>query len=164
MSETAVTAPAAQPAPVPTEPGTEAPTVEAPAQETDWKAEARKWEDRAKANKSAAEKLAEIEEASKTADQKAAERLALAEKRAVDLEQKADRAEVAAEKGVPIGLIHGSTRAEMEAAADALITFKGTSDIPNIPRPDPSQGAKGEGAALNGDPLLATLKNKLGLN
>lgn len=163
MSETAVTAPAAQPAPVPTEPGTEAPTVEAPAQETDWKAEARKWEDRAKANKSAAEKLAEIEEASKTADQKAAERLALAEKRAVELEQKADRAEVAAEKGIPVGLIHGSTRAEMEAAADALIEFRGAT-TPGTPRPDPSQGAKGEGAALNGDPLLDTLKNKLGLN
>jgi len=164
MSDTAVTAPAAQPAPVPTEPATEAPVVETPAQETDWKAEARKWEERAKANKSAAEKLAEIEEASKSAEQKAAERLELAEKRAVELEQKADRAEVAAEKGVPMGLIHGSTRAEMEAAADALIAFKGTPDTPSIPRPDPSQGAKGDAAALNGDPLLDSLKNKLGLN
>lgn len=161
MSDTTATVPAAQPAPVPAEPATEAPTSEAPAQETDWKAEARKWEDRAKANKSAAEKLAEIEEASKTADQKAAERLELAEKRAVELEQKADRAEVAAEKGVPIGLIHGSNRAEMEASAEALIAYRGT---PTTPRPDPSQGAKGEGAALNGDPLLDSLKNKLGLN
>lgn len=164
MSDTAVTTPAAQPASAPTESATEAPVVEAPAQETDWKAEARKWEDRAKANKSAAEKLFEIEEASKTADQKAAERLAIAEKRAVELEQKADRAEVAAEKGIPIGLIHGSTRAEMEAAADALIAFKGTPNTPGTPKPDPSQGAKGDGAALNGDPLLDTLKNKLGLN
>jgi len=163
MSDTTVTAPAAQPAPVPAEPATEAPAPESPAQETDWKAEARKWEDRAKANKSAAEKLAEIEEASKTAEQKAAERLELAEKRAAELEQKADRAEVAAEKGVPIGLIHGSNRAEMEAAADALIEFRGAT-TPGTPRPDPSQGAKGDATALNGDPLLDSLKNKLGLN
>jgi hypothetical protein len=162
MSEAAVEALATQPALAP-EPTTEAPKPEAPAQETDWKAEARKWEERAKANKTAAEKLAEIEEASKTAEQKAAERLQSAEKRAVELEQKADRAEVAAEKGVPIGLISGSTRAEMEASADALIEFRGAS-TPSSPKPDPSQGAKGDGTALNGDPLLDTLKNKLGLN
>jgi hypothetical protein len=163
MSDTIVTTPAAQPASVPAEPATEAPKPEAPAQETDWKAEARKWEERAKANKTAAEKLAEIEEASKTADQKAAERLELAEKRAVELEQKADRAEVAAEKGVPIGLIHGSTRVEMEAAADALIEFRGA-NTPGAPKPDPSQGAKIPDYALNGDPLLADLKSKLGIN
>lgn len=161
MSDTIVTTPAVQPATVPAEPATEAPKPEAPAQDTDWKAEARKWEERAKANKSAAEKLAEIEESSKTADQKAAERLELAEKRAVELEQKADRAEVAAEKGVPIGLIHGSNRAEMEAAADALIAFRGA---PGTPKPDPSQGAKIPDYALNGDPLLADLKSKLGIN
>lgn len=162
MSESAVTAPAAQPAPV--EATADAPKPEAPAQDTDWKAEARKWEERAKANKTAAEKLAEIEEASKTAEQKAAERLQAAEKRTVELEQKADRAEVAAEKGVPIGLISGSTRAEMEASADALIEFR-DANSPGIPKPDPSQGAKGSQAlALNGDPLLADLKNKLGIN
>lgn len=161
MSDTLVTTTAAQPEPVPAEPANEAQQPATPAQETDWKAEARKWEERAKANKTAAEKLAEIEESSKTADQKAAERLELAERRAVELEQKADRAEVAAEKGVPIGLIHGSTRAEMEAAADALIEFRGT---PNTPKPDPSQGAKVPDYALNGDPLLADLKSKLGIN
>ena len=138
MSDTPAAPAATEPA---SEPATEAPKPEAPAQETDWKAEARKWEERAKANKSAAEKLAEIEEASKTADQKAADRLQLAEKRAADLELKADRAEVAALKAVPMDLISGSTREEMEASADKLIAFRGATQ--QTPKPDLSQGAKG---------------------
>lgn len=130
----------ATPAPAAQTATTEGEAHAAPAQETDWKAEARKWEERAKSNKSAADKLAEIEEASKTAEQKAAERLAEAEKKATALELKADRAEVANVKGVPAELISGTTREEMEASADRLIAFKGTS---LTPRPDPSQGAKG---------------------
>src|SRR6188768_4008774 len=59
---TAVAAPAPAATPEP-------PAV--PAQETtDWKSEARKWEDRAKENKSAAEELASIKEAQKTEQQK----------------------------------------------------------------------------------------------
>ena len=101
-------------------------------QETDWKAEARKWESRAKqnladakANEGAAQRLAEIEEAQKTEAQKAQERLEAAEKRAAELELKATRAEVAAAKGVPVSLLTGSTQEELEASADALIAFRG---------------------------------------
>lgn len=75
--------------------------------------------------KAKAVKLAEIEEANKTNEQKAADRLAAAEKRAVELEVKATRAEVAAAKGVPVSLLSGSTKEELEAAADALIEFRG---------------------------------------
>lgn len=109
-----------------------APTPEAPAAETDWKAEARKWEQRAKenlgtakANEAAAKRLAELEEAQKTDAEKAQERLNAAEKRASELELKATRAEVAAAKGVPASLLSGSTQDEFEAAADALLAFKG---------------------------------------
>jgi hypothetical protein len=148
----------------------EAVTSEAPAQEKDWKAEAekikaeaRKWESRAKENSTAAARLAEIEEASKTAEQKAAERLAAAEKKAADLEDKALRAEVAAEKGVPAKFLIGSTREEMEAAADALIAFRGEQK--------PAQSASfvipAEGGApataLNGDGIELALKKKLGI-
>lgn len=129
----------------PTAPETPA---ETPAQETDWKAEARKWEARAKENLTkvnelspAAARLAEIEEASKTAEQKAAERLQAAEARAAELELKADRAEVAAAKGVPLDLISGANREEMEASADRLIAFKGVT--PQTPKPDLSQGPQG---------------------
>ena len=37
------------------------------------------------------------------------------------------RAEVAAAKGIPANLLSGSTQEELEAAADALIAFKGES-------------------------------------
>lgn len=77
--------------------------------------------------KARASKLTEIEEANKTEAEKVAERLAAAEKRAVELEAKATRAEVAAAKGVPIGLLSGGTKEELEASADALIQFKGES-------------------------------------
>ena len=129
-------------------PATPEAPAETPAQETDWKAEARKWEARAKENLSkvnelspAAARLAEIEEASKTAEQKAAERLQAAEARASELERKADRAEVAALKGVPMELLSGASRAEMEASAEKLIAFRGLQV--NTPKPDLSQGPQG---------------------
>lgn len=73
----------------------------------------------------AAARLKELESANKTEAEKTAERLAAAEKRAADLEVKALRAEVAAAKGVPAALLTGSTEEELEAAADALIAFRG---------------------------------------
>lgn len=100
--------------------------------ETDWKAEARKWETRAKenlasakANETAARRLAEIEESQKTEAQKAQERLEAAEKRAAELELRSIRAEVAASKGVPTDLLTGATQEELEASADALLAYRG---------------------------------------
>ena len=75
--------------------------------------------------KKSADRLAQLEEANKTEAQKTADRLAAAEKRAAELEVKALRAEVSAAKGVPVSLLTGSTQEELEAAADALITFRG---------------------------------------
>ena len=75
--------------------------------------------------KQAADRLRQLEEANKTEAEKTAERLAAAEKRAAELEAKALRAEVAAAKGVPAALLTGSTAEELEAAADALIAFRG---------------------------------------
>jgi hypothetical protein len=75
--------------------------------------------------KKAADRLAQLEEANKTESQKIADKLAAAEKRASELEGKALRAEVAAAKGVPVSLLTGSTQDELEAAADALIAFRG---------------------------------------
>ena len=77
--------------------GQPAPEAEAEVGETDWKAESRKWEKRARENTAAANRLAEIEEQQKTAEQKAAEREAAAEARAVEAEQRALRREVALE-------------------------------------------------------------------
>jgi len=111
----------------PTEPATpEAPKPADPAQDaTDWKAEARKWEARSKENSTAAQRLAAIEEEKKTDEQRVTDRIAAAEKRATDLEAQVARAEVAAAKGIPAGLLHGGTKEELEAEADALIAFRG---------------------------------------
>ena len=72
-----------------------------------------------------ASKLAEIEEANKTEAEKALARAEAAEKRAAELETRTLKAEVAAAKGVPVNLLTGSTQEELEAAADALIAFRG---------------------------------------
>lgn len=118
----APTAPAAEPKPTPPAP-----------KETDWKAEARKHEDRAKewkqkaeANEEAARRLAEIEAANQTELEKAMKRADEAEARYKALEVRALRAEVAAEKGVPVELLSGETKDEIEAVAERLIEFKGT--------------------------------------
>lgn len=59
------------------EPTTEEPTPdpEPPAQEPDWKAEARKWEKRAKDNSDAAARLQKLEDAQKTEQEKLTEQL-----------------------------------------------------------------------------------------
>jgi hypothetical protein len=109
--------------------------------------------------KARAAKLAELEEAQKTAEQKAAERLEAAERKAAELEAKATRAEVAAETGVPAGLLAGATREELEASAAALLAFKGAT---NTPKPDPSQGAKGkQGSASTADQFARFLEDNL---
>lgn len=62
-----------------------------------WKQKAREQEKRAKDNASAAQRLAELEDAQKSESDKAAERLSLAEQRATEAEAKALRREVALE-------------------------------------------------------------------
>jgi len=57
-------------------------------EEPDWKAEARKWEQRAKENKAAADRAAELEQAQMTEAEKAAQRLSAAEAEAATVPQK----------------------------------------------------------------------------
>ncbi|MFI7532586.1 hypothetical protein [Streptosporangium sp. NPDC049376] len=61
------------PEPAPTDPAPTDPAPQ-PAQETDWKVEARKWEKRAKENSSAAEELDKVRKASMTEIEKAVEK------------------------------------------------------------------------------------------
>ena len=100
--------------------------------ETDWKAEARKWEARAKdnlasarVNEDAAKRLAELEDAQKTEAQKQQEALEKAQRELAELTVAKTRAEVAAAKGVPAELLTGSTQEELEARADDLIAWRG---------------------------------------
>ena len=100
--------------------------------------------------------LSELERTKKAAEESAAE-LATLRKENV-------RSKVALAKGVPADLIEfltGDSEEDVAAKADLLMARL---SAPGTPKPDPSQGAKIPDYALNGDPLLADLKNKLGIN
>jgi len=100
--------------------------------------------------------LSELERTKKAAEESAAE-LATLRKENV-------RSKVALAKGVPADLIEfltGDSEEDVAAKADLLMARLNT---PGTPKPDPSQGAKIPDYALNGDPLLADLKSKLGIN
>jgi hypothetical protein len=75
--------------------------------------------------KAKAQKFAEWEEANKTEAQKTADRLAAIERENAELKTGKLRADVANAKGVPAVLLTGRTQEELEAAADALIAFRG---------------------------------------
>lgn len=87
--------------------------------------------------KAKAARLDAIEEQNKTELQKAQERVAAAEKAANEATTLAAKATVAATKGVPMDLLSGSNKAELEASADALLAFKGTGTTTAPPAPAP---------------------------
>lgn len=112
-----------------TEPVVETPTPDV--EPVDWKAEAdkwkthsRKWEGTAKQNADAAKRLAEIEEAQKTAEQKAADKAAEAAAHATKAQREADVLRVAMRKGLTEAQakrLQGETIEELEADADELL-------------------------------------------
>jgi hypothetical protein len=82
------------------------------------------------------------------AEKSEAEKRAAAEQRAADAELRATRLEIAAEKGLTTAqakYLTGANREELEAKADEiLVDFPATAAKPTSPKPDPSQGARGE--------------------
>lgn len=111
---------------------------------TDWKAEARKWEARAKENKDAADELAALKAAQMTEAEKAAAHLAEVEGELAalkaDAQRRADAAEVAKATGVPAALLeYCATRDDMEAFAAEY----GTAAKPaGAPHAEPSRIAR----------------------
>lgn len=105
--------------------GADNPKPETPAKpEPDWKAEARKWEQRAKENTAAAKRLQEIEDQNKTEAERNAERLSAAEKRAQEAEAKVLKRDVADAKGLTPAqakYLTGTTQEELEASADQIL-------------------------------------------
>lgn len=142
-------------------------TVQTPAQETDWKAEARKWEARAKENSGAATKLAEIEEANKSEAQKLQEQLAAVQERASAAERDRERLAVIAKHAIPAeyhDLVHGSDAESLEASAAKV---KSLIEANARPKDSASFVIPDEGGspnlALNGDGLEQALRTKLGI-
>lgn len=131
--------------------------------ETDWKAEARKWEKRAKDAQSlreAAEKWHEYEASLKPAQERMAEELQAAKHEAEAARLTLTRYEVAAEKGVPsdaIKLLQGSTREELEEAAETLLALIATQSKPKSPKPDLSQGRAAQGGTSTSDQFANAL-------
>ena len=154
-----------------TEPATpQATPNDVPAQETDWQAEARKWEKRAKENKSAADKLAEIEESKKTEIQKAMERAEQAEQRINELEREKTRLSVIATHGIPEDyqdLIKGDSEEELAASAEKVKSLIESAAQKQGPEQAsyviPAEGGSPASLPLNGDGIEASLKKALGI-
>lgn len=114
--------------------------------EIDWKSEARKWENRAKAAKADSDDAAkwrEYEASQKSDHEKLAERLAKAEADASEAAAKLIRYEIAARRGIPtdaIDLLTGSSEEELEAKAEKLIALIAEQSKPKSLRPDENQG------------------------
>lgn len=148
-------------------PATEA-TVETPAQEsTDWKAEARKWEARAKENSGAAQKLAEIEESKKSETQKLQEQLTAMREQASAAERDRARLAVIAKHGIPEDyhdLVHGTDAETLEASAAKVKTLIQANTQPQGEASFviPSEGGS-PSLALNGDGIESALKKALGI-
>lgn len=152
-----------------TEPTEDAP-VDQPqgeAHETDWKAEARKWEKRAKdaqGLREAAEKWAEYEASLKPAQERLAEELAATKAEAESARTALLRYEVAAEKGIPadaVKLLNGTSREELEDAADSLLALIANQSKPKSPKPDPAQGRPATGGATTADQFASALGDLL---
>lgn len=82
-----------------------------------------------------AARIKEFEDRDKSESQKQQEALEQAKRELAELTVAKTRAEVAAAKGVPAGLLSGSTQEELEASADALIAFKGEQPKPKLHLP-----------------------------
>lgn len=99
----------------------EKPQGEAETHETDWKAEARKWEARAKKSQAAEQELAELKESQLTEQEKAVKRAEAAEHELAALKAEAERLSAAREigerEGVPSALL------EFCADAEAMAKF-----------------------------------------
>lgn len=121
-SETAAKAEAETPADTP------AADAEAP---EDWKAHARQWERRAKADRKQVESLTDLIKASDTTIEDLRTQVA-------DLQRAAERAEkiasAASEYGVPADLIRGDTDEEIAEYAKRLADWRGESAAPVVPK------------------------------
>lgn len=128
--------------------------AEAEAQEskTDWKAEARKWEARAKKSADAEAELAALKASQMTEAEKAAAHLAEVESELATLkaeqQRRTDATEVAKATGVPVSLLeYCADRDAMEAFAAEYAEAKKASPAPTAER---TRIVRNDGAKLTG--------------
>ena len=134
------------------------------AADTDWKSEARKWERRAKESvkyKELADKWLDYEKSQKPENERIAEELATLKAEAESAKTALLRYEVAREKDVPIAaakLLSGTTREELEDAADSLLELIGNQSNKS-PKPDSTQGQPVRGAVTTAEQFAAALND-----
>lgn len=104
---------------------------------TDWKAQARKWEERAKANAEKARSYDELQETQKSELQKAQEAAKKLQDELDGVKRKAAldaaRQAVAKEAGVPADLVAGDDEDSMRAFAKAVAAFAKPGPAPKPP-------------------------------
>lgn len=140
-----------------------------PEQVTDWQAEAsrlreelakaRKWETRAKENKAAADRLAELEREQMSEAERTEARIREAEARAADLEAANARKDVAIEFRLDsddAALLDDLTDPEaMRRLAARLQAASEAEASPRSPRPDKNQGRDGDAVVSPEDAFVA---------
>lgn len=132
--------------------------------EIDWKAEARKWENRAKSAKAdseAATKWREYEQSLKPVQERLAEELVQARAEASDNALKLKRYEIASRKAIPadaIDLLTGQTEEDLEASADKLLSLIANQSKTQI-KPDLNQGKPSAGGNSTADQFASALSD-----
>lgn len=128
--------------------------------ETDWKIEARKWEERAKENAEARKRLDEIEAANKSALEKAAEARQKAEQERDAARAEALRFKVASKHGISDEdaelFLTGSDEDTLTRQAERLAAATADASKPRAPKPDANQGRNGSGAGMTTAQQFAT--------
>ena len=147
------------------QPAADAATAAAPAKPAgdpdDWKALARKWEQRAKENHAAADELARLKAAQMSELERAQAEAAEARKDAEAARVDALRYQIAAKYGITDNtdlILTGGDEDTMTRQAELWATRPAP-----IPKPDPAQGA-GSAPPLNSDGLERAIRDKLGIS
>lgn len=114
--------------------------------------------------KAKAEQYDALEEQNKTELQKALDRAAAAEALAAEASAKALRSDIAAAKNVPVDLLSGATKEELEASADRLLAFRGEQPAgpkaPFVPAVTPGAGGKPVKSVSAGAEMFAESRKK----
>ncbi len=145
---------------------TEQPDKTAEKSEVDWKARAREWEKRAKANAEAAAKLAELEESQKSEAQKLADAKVAADQATAEARAEALRWRIAAKHGISDEdaelFLSGADEETLTKQAVRLAERVAAESKPRTPRPDPNQGRATEGSNSTADQFASTVGGMLG--
>jgi len=123
----------------------------------DWKAKAREWEAKSKANHKRIQELEPkasqfdaLEAASKTDLERAQAQAEALQRELASTQRQALVASVALDRGLPANLarrLQGESREDLEADADELLSQFGTTSTTRAPAPDRSQGSSANGGA-----------------